>query len=428
LATTDTPARRIARFADALCYDDIPEPVRQRARVQILDALGVGVAANAYPFADKAIAGLRRLAGEGNCTVVGRRERLPMRDAALANGILIHGLDFDDTHPASIVHVTAASLPAALSLAESLDLHGRDLLTAYVAGMEVAIRLGAAVRGGFHHAGFHATGIVSHFSAAIVAGKLLGLTEDELVSTQGIAASSASGVQVFLEEGAWTKRFHPGWGAVGGLTAAHLAQHGFIGPSGPYEGKFGLFETHLHDQVATVDLTQLSDGLGTRWELCQTAIKPYPVCHFIHGAADAAIALQSELPSIRSIERIRVLLPEATLPIVAEPAADKRRPQTDYAAKFSAPFVVATCLIHGRFGLADLEPQALQDPAVLELCERTHCSSDPDSAFPLTFRAASSLCSATDATCASMCALTAVPANARSLSSRRRRNFAQLRE
>lgn len=381
----ETPAYNIARFTAALRYEDIPAAVRERARIQILDGLGVGFASNAYPFAEKAVAGLRALGGEGDCTVLGRRERLAVRDAALANGILIHGLDFDDTHLASIVHATAASLPCALSLAEALDLHGRDLLTAYVAGMEVAIRLGAAVKGGFHHAGFHATGIVSHFSAAIVAGKLLRLTEDQLVSAQGIAASSASGVQVFLEEGAWTKRFHPGWGAVAGITAAHLARSGFVGPSRPYEGKFGLFETHLHDRAATVDLARLGTGLGTQWELSDTAIKPYPVCHFIHGAADAAIALQAELPSPQSIARIRVLLPEPTLPIVAEPAADKRRPQTDYAAKFSAPFVIGTCLVHGRFGLAELEPEALKDPAVLALCERTDCASDPDTAFPAYF-------------------------------------------
>jgi 2-methylcitrate dehydratase PrpD len=382
---SDSPARAIARFAAALRYDDIPATVRERARVQILDGLGVGFAANAYPFADKAIAGVHALGGDGDCTVLGRRERLPLRDAALANGILIHGLDFDDTHLESIVHATAACLPCALSLAERLDRHGRDLLTAYVAGMEVAICLGAAVKGGFHHAGFHATGIVSHFSAAIVAGKLLDLTEDQLVSAQGIAASSASGVQVFLEEGAWTKRFHPGWGAVGGITAAYLARSGFVGPSRPYEGKFGLFQTHLQAKAATADVARLGAGLGNRWELAETAIKPYPVCHFIHGAADAAIALRPQLPSPQAITRIRVLLPEPTLSIVAEPAGDKRRPQTDYAAKFSAPFVISTCLVHGRFGLAELKPEALQDPAVLALCARTDCVRDPDTAFPAYF-------------------------------------------
>lgn len=382
---TDAPARAIARFAAALRYDDIPAAVRERARVQILDGLGVGFAANAYPFADKAIAGIAALGGDGACTVVGRRERLPVRDAALANGVLIHGLDFDDTHLESIVHATAACLPCALSLSESLDLHGRDLLTAYVVGMEVAIRIGAAVKGGFHHAGFHATGVVSHFSAAVVAGKLLGLSEDQLVSAQGIAASSASGVQVFLEEGAWTKRFHPGWGAVGGITAAYLARAGFVGPSRPYEGRFGLFQTHLQAAAATVDVARLGAELGSRWELAETAIKPYPVCHFIHGAADAALAVRLELPSVEAISRIRVLLPEPTLPIVAEPAQGKRRPQTEYAAKFSAPFVIGTCLVHGRFGLAELKSEALQDPAVLALCERTDCAADPDTAFPAYF-------------------------------------------
>lgn len=378
-------ARRIAGFTTALDYDAIPAAVRERARVQMLDGLGVGLAANAYPFAARAMEGIRALGGAGDCGVLGRAERLPVRDAALANGILVHGLDFDDTHLASIVHATAACLPCALSLGEHIGAHGREVLVAYAAGMEVAIRIGAAVKGGFHHAGFHATGIVSHFSSAVVAGKLLGLTEEQLVSAQGIAASTAAGVQVFLEEGAWTKRFHPAWGAVAGITAAHLARHGFIGPSRPYEGKFGLLETHLQAHAGAADPALIADGFGQRWDLADSAIKPYPVCHFIHGAADAALLLREEVPDPAAIRTLRILLPGPTLPIVAEPAADKARPQTDYAAKFSAPFVVATCLLRGRFGLAELEPAALADPQVLALCARSRCEADPDTAFPVYF-------------------------------------------
>ena len=379
-------ARRVAEFAVALEYGAIPAPVRERARIQMLDGIGVGLASSAYPFAARAMAGIQALGGAGDCGVIGRRERLPLRDAALANGILIHGLDFDDTHLASIVHGTAACLPCALSLGEHLGAHGRDVLVAYAAGMEVAIRIGAAAKGGFHHAGFHATGVVSHFGSAVVAGKLLGLTAEQLVAAQGIAASTAAGVQVFLEEGAWTKRFHPGWGAVAGITAAHLARHGFVGPSRPYEGRFGLLETHLQAHAAEADPALIADGLGLRWDLADAAIKPYPVCHFVHGAADAALLLLREEPSDpRAIRGVRILLPAPTLPIVAEPAAEKLRPQTDYAAKFSAPFVVATCLLRGRFGLAELEPAALADPDVLALCARSRCEADPDSAFPAYF-------------------------------------------
>ena len=285
------PRHRHRRFAAGLRYDAIPEAVRERARIQILDAVGVGFAANAFPFAAKAMSGIAALDGSGDCSVVGRPERLAPRDAALANGVLMHGLDFDDTHLASIVHASVAALPCALALGEHLDADGETLMAAYVAGMEVAIRMGLAARGGFHHAGFHGTGVISHFSSTVVAARLLGLSAAQLISAQGIAASTASGVQVFLEEGAWDERFHPGWGAVAGITAATLAQHGFVGPTRPYEGKFGLFQSHLQGHLPDADLGQLSAGLGSDWKLAETAIKPYPVCHFAHGAADAAIAL-----------------------------------------------------------------------------------------------------------------------------------------
>lgn len=390
-ATVQSLARRVADFAASLDYDAIPAHVKERARIQLLDAVGVGLASNSYPFSDRALAGIQALAGveasggNGDCSVLGRAVRLPLRDAALANGILIHGLDFDDTHIASIVHATAACLPAAMSLGEHLDVDGRDLLVAFVAGMEVAIRIGASVKGSFHHAGFHGTGIVSHFSSAIVAGKLLGLTAEQMVSAQGIAASTASGVQVFLEEGAWTKRFHPGWGAVAGITAAHLAKHGFVGPTRPYEGKFGLLQSHLQAHLGDADPGMIGDALGVRWDLPDTAIKPYPVCHFIHGAADAALQLRAEVPDSQAIRRIRIRLPAPTLPIVAEPVASKARPQTEYAAKFSAPYVVATCLERGRFGLAELEPAAMADERVLALCARSVCEADPDTGYPTYF-------------------------------------------
>ena len=112
------PRHRHRRIRRGLTYEAIPEAVRERARIQMLDAVGVGFAANAFPFADKAMAGIVALGGAGDCSVVGRPERLPLRDAALVNGVLMHGLDFDDTHLASIVHPSVATLPCALALGE----------------------------------------------------------------------------------------------------------------------------------------------------------------------------------------------------------------------------------------------------------------------------------------------------------------------
>lgn len=381
---SESASRKFARFAVALRLGEIPAPVRTHAKLHILDALGLGLASNAYEFGRRAVEGVVSLGREGACSVLGRQERLEARDAALANGILVHGLDFDDTHLASIVHPTCTSLPCALALSEAQGLIGHDLLAAFLAGAETAIRIGGAVKGGFHHVGFHATGLVSHFASAVTAGKLLGLNEDQLTSAQGIAGSTASGIQVFLEEGAWTKRFHPGWGAVAGITAAHLARSGFKGPSRPYEGKFGLFETHLANEVGPVDVGELTHGLGETWRFGETALKPYPVCHFIHGCADAAIDLHRDVAGAE-IERVDAYLPEPTLHIIAEPADAKERPRTDYEAKFSAQFVVAACLLNGRIGLPDLQPKALADSRILALAQKVKCHADPESSFPTYF-------------------------------------------
>ena len=177
---------------------------------------------------------------------------------------------------------------------------------------------------------------------------------------------------------------HPGWAAVAGITAARLAQHGFKAPTRPYEGKFGFFDSHLQRPPAPIDLPAELTTLGSVWDLAETAVKPYPVCHFIHGCADAAIELHQQI-DCADIVRAEALLPRDTMPIVAEPHDAKIRPTNEYEAKFSAQFVVATCLMKGAFGLADLMPGALKDPAVLDLAARVTCTIDPESAFPTFF-------------------------------------------
>lgn len=391
MTPSDAPpiAHALARFAAALQPCAVPDALRRKATHHIVDAIGLAFASQSFAFAAPTLRGIAAAGAEGDATVIGSARTLAPRDAALANGFLMHGLDFDDTHPLAIVHPSVACLPAALAIGEALDASWDDLLTAYVAGMETAIRIGAAVKGGFHHAGFHATGIVSHFSAAIVAGKLMGLDVAQLVAAQGIAASTAAGVQVFLEEGAWTKRLHPGWGALAGITAARLAQNGFAGPSRPYEGRFALFDSHLQQHAGAADLPSIAAGLGTQWTMTDTAIKPYPICHFIHGCAEAALRLSGRVAeaglAADDVDDVLCLLPEPTMPIVAEPAAAKLAPQTDYEAKFSAQFVVAMCLLRGRFGLAELEDAALKDRDVLALAKKVRCEIDPDADFPRYF-------------------------------------------
>lgn len=377
-----TLAAHLAAFCRNAAWKSLPSQVQEKVRLHVLDTLGLALASHTQDYTAPALAGIAAAAGPGECRVIGDERRLAPRDAALANGLLIHGLDYDDTHPASIVHPSVVGLPAALAIGEQLDASWTDVLTAYAIGMEAAIRIGAAVQGGFHHAGFHATGIVSHFGAALAAGKLLGLDESQLVAVQGIAASTASGVQVFLEEGSWSKRLHPGWGALAGITAAHLARNGFVAPTRPYEGKFGLFDSHLHGTAVAPD--RMIQGLGEQWSLLDTAIKPYPVCHFIHGCLEAALELHGNFV-VSDIKQVIACLASDTLPIVAEPAEAKQRASTEYEAKFSAQYVVAKSLLYGRFGLAELTPDALSDPATKDLAAKVICRADSETQFPTYF-------------------------------------------
>ena len=385
----DTTALALAEFAQGLQLAAVPAATQQRAMHLMLDAVGCALAARQEDFALKLATAIGSLADTpGQRGVIGFSRRLPLRDATWLNGVLIHGLDYDDTHMAGVVHLTVSVLPALLSLAAERRATGPQLLLAYIAGVEAGARIASVVKGGLHTQGFHPTGVVGAFASAVAAGKLLGLDTKQLVGAQGIALSQASGNLQFLEDGAWTKRLHPGWAAQAGVQAARLAAHDIPAPSAPYEGRFGLFRAYLGAELqAKIDTKLGSAGLGQVWELEQIAIKPFPMCHFVHAAADAAIALHARGVAVGDIERIDALMPAGTLPVVCEPLAAKRRPVTDYDAKFSLPYAVASGLLRGRLGLQELLPAAFTDPAALSLMDRVHVELDPASTFPLHYSA-----------------------------------------
>lgn len=383
IETTELIASRLADFTETLDGAAIPGTVRERARYLILDAVGIALASTQYDFSHRTLSALREF-GSGDGDVIGYpTARLALRDAVMMNGFLIHGLDYDDTHTAGVIHATASCFPTALGIAAEIGASGRDLLTAYVAGMEVVTRLGSVAKGGFHQVGFHPTGLIGAFGCALIAGKLKGATAKQLAHAQGIVLSMAAGSLEFLQDGAWTKRMHPGWAGVAGITAATLARNGFIGPKATYEGRFGLFPSHLGVHFDPANLGLATEGLDRIWEVEKVAVKPLPACHFTHACADAAVALRTA-HGIRpeQIERVRALIPAEVVKTVCEPVHHKQKPQNSYDAQFSIPFAVASGLVHGRFGLAELEPDALNDATTLAVARKVDYEPDPNSAFP----------------------------------------------
>jgi len=384
-ALADAPrtlSEELARFALGLTYEQIPAAVVVRAKHLILDSVGIALASTQYPFASVSFAAMKELS-TGTSPVIGIGRKLALRDAVLMNGILVHGLDFDDTHSRGVIHGTASSFPCALALADRDEKDGKALLVAYVAAMETATRLGAVAKGGFHQVGFHPTGLIGAFGCTLAAARILGLDAEQATMAQGITLSMASGSLEFLEDGAWTKRMHPGWAGVVGITAATLAKHGFVGPRGAYDGRFGLYASHLGKYFDAADLGLATENLGRSWQIDEVAVKPIPACHFTHAAADAAAALRNDHGlAAKDIRRVRVLVPQEVVKTVCEPAANKRNPANSYDAQFSIPYIVATGLTKGRFTLAELEDEALNDRTVLDLAARVDYEIDKASTFP----------------------------------------------
>jgi 2-methylcitrate dehydratase PrpD len=367
-----------------LDYSSIPSSVRERAKHLILDAVGIALASTRHDFAHRSLAALTEMSGgAGDSDVIGFPVKLQIRDAIVLNGILVHGLDYDDTHARGVLHATASCFPSALGVAARVGAGGRELLAAYVAGVEVAARLGAVARGGFHQVGFHPTGLVGTFACALIAGRLLGLDVGQLDTAQGIALSVTAGSLEFLQDGAWTKRMHPGWAGASGLAAATLARHGFVGPRQPYEGRFGLFASYLGEYARECELELATAGLGAVWEVGQVSVKPIPACHFTHACADAAAILHARHGiAADRVQSVLTLVPREVVKTVCEPMATKQRPQNRYDAQFSIPYIVATALARGSFGLQHLDDQALADAEVLALARKVRHAVDPNSPFP----------------------------------------------
>ena len=353
-------SRELARWGLGVRLPDVPAAVRHTACRHVLDALGCGLAARRFGQAGPALNVALQLGGPPEATVIGGG-RAAAPNAALANGTLIHALDFDDTHAESLVHVTVAVLPAALAVAEECSTSGADLLTAVIAGMEVVTRLGAAVRHGFHARGFHATSVCGTFASALAAARLYDLGEDAAVRALGIAGSFAAGSLEFLADGSTTKQLHPGWAAHSGVLAARLAAAGQSGPETIFEGAAGLFRSYVGQAV---EAERLTNGLGDRWETAAVTIKPYPACQLSHASLDALQTIKVQASEVGSI-RFRV--PEEAAEIICRPEAAKRCPRTPYDAKFSLPWCAAALLVHGGLGIESFEPDRIRQPEVLDL-------------------------------------------------------------
>ncbi len=246
----------LARFVVETRWEDVPERVRHEAKRSILNFFGTALAGCRQEPVEILLRSLAEFSPARQATVIGRTERLDALGAAFLNAASGNVLDFDDTHLRTVIHPTAPAAPALLALAELRRISGRDLLLAFVLGVEIECRIGNAISPGHYTRGWHITSTCGPFGAAAAAGRLMGLDARRMVSALGTAATQSSGLVECV--GTPAKSISVGNAARNGLWAALLAEQGLAGPAAPLEGRQGYFAA----MGEATDWRALSDGLG----------------------------------------------------------------------------------------------------------------------------------------------------------------------
>jgi 2-methylcitrate dehydratase PrpD len=370
-------AETFGAWLAGLRWDDVPPAMRRMAALDLIDAAALCVAARREDYARQIAQGWD---ADGPCTAIGHGRRLDAAGAAVVNGVGVHGEDFDDTLEGAPIRVAAMTIPAALAAAERFGRSGQCAALGIAAGLEAVCRLNHVAPGAIHRAGFHPVGVVGALGAAAAAGVTLGLDARAQAAAFGLAASMASGILEYLSEGAWTKRLHPGWAAQSGLRAAVLARTGFFAPRTALDGPHGFFLAFAPD--AQPDFAPLREGLGREWLAQRIAFKPYACGTMIHPYIDCMIRLARTGLTADRIARIVCPTGEGLVHRLWEPLAEKHRPPSGYAAKFSMPFCMAVAFFDGDAGLAQFTDARATDEAVLALAARISYEIDPGNEYP----------------------------------------------
>ena len=378
-------SQKIAKFACDFKLIDAPADVVAKAKSIMLDAIGLCFATTDMEYADISYRLVQGFGGTAESTVIGRSFKVPAVWAVLVNGIQIHGHDYDDTHAGSVAHTAPVIAPIVLAFGERNQLTGIQILEALILGLEFDGRVGLASRGGFHKRGFHTTALAGAMGGVIAAAKALGLDPERTCHAQGIAGSTAAGLrEAYLSGGSWTKMLHPAWAAHGATMAALMAQQGYTGTPTVYEGRFGLFKSHLHPDDA--DYSALLDDLGQRWEIRNIDFKPYPCGVINHAFIESVFKLQQQQDiAIDAIKQVICFIHPDAAQTVCEPIPSKRRPESGYHAKFSLPFAVAAALVDREVTLKTFTDEKVKDPKILKVVDRVEYRLDPDSPYPVTY-------------------------------------------
>jgi 2-methylcitrate dehydratase PrpD len=357
----------LASYIVETAHDAIPADVLREAHRALLNYVGCAVGGSPHPAVGIAILALGPYAGPPTAAILGRSERLDPLHASLMNGISSHVYDYDDTTPKNYIHPTSPVASALFAFASVHPVTGRDFLRAFVLGFEAESRIGNAVYPAHYDAGWHITGTAGVFGAAAAIGRLLRLSIREMVWALGLAGTQAAGLREMF--GSMAKSFHPGRAAQNGYAAALLAQTGFTAGEHSLEGPRGFAAV----QAAQYDLTKITAGLGSEFNLRDNTYKPFPCGIVNHPSIDGAIQLHHEFrfaPQDITAVRLRVA------PLVLD-LCNKQQITVGLEGKFSVYHGTAVGLVRGKAGLNEYTDDAVNDPDIGRIRELATATGDP---------------------------------------------------
>lgn len=378
-----TLARDLTSFAAQLAYDRLPVVVVAAAERVLLDSVGVALAGADMPWSAAMYRTGMRLGGGPEATLCGFGDRVGMAVAALVNGTVGHANDFDEYYAYGPLHPGSA-VWTALAVGEATNVPGQEVLTSIVLGYEVTVRIAEGFfatslgERGLSARGFQAQALCGVFAAALQAGRLLGLSTDQLVHAVGIAASYPGGTIEFLQDGSDVKRLLPGKACQQGIESALLAAEGFRGPASALEGRRGFFQAYGSETNARA----VREGLGDRYAILTSVFKPYPIMGGNTAAVDGLLALRAAHALVpEAVRRIRARVRTHFVPYAGDffgDTAGPHRPLTRFAAEMSLPYVLGVALVHGRLDFDAFGDDVRTDPRVLEAAARVEVVGDSE--------------------------------------------------
>ena len=357
---------QLAHFAVAASWDSISPKVRHQTKRALINFFATALAGCKDPALLAATQVFNQFRSSQDCTVIGHAQQTDMLHAASLNAMSGNVFDFDDTHMPTIIHPTAPVAPVVLALAQTKMVSGPDLLAAFAVGVEVECRLGNAVSPWHYERGWHITSTCGVFGAAAAAGRLLGLSETQMLWALGNASAQSSGLVQTL--GSMAKSIGVGNAASNGLLAAMLARKGFEGPALPIEGPRGFLKVMGENS----DTESISHELGTHWELMHNAYKPYPCGVVLNPVIQACLEMHHEQGArLSEVERVELM----GHPLLRQ-RTDRPTPASRREAQVSAQHAIAMALARGKAGLDEFSDASVALPQAKALSLRTSFTDD----------------------------------------------------